>query len=91
MKTNIRAVGFSQKHSMLSRASEIFSTVGKKTGNFEDMKSGEGTPSTVSSGIGGNGERAQECDPPYLAPNSSHTLIISENINELPVKRFQSK
>lgn len=47
MKTNIRAVGFSQKHSMLSRASEIFSTVGKKTGNLEDMKSGEGTASTV--------------------------------------------
>lgn len=34
MKTDMRAVGFSQKHSMLSRASGTFSTMKKKTGNF---------------------------------------------------------
>eukprot|EP00069_Balaena_mysticetus_P001199 bmy_15163T0 len=60
MKTDRRAVGFSQKDSMLSRASGIFSTVKKKTGNFEDVGSAEGTPSTVQSGARGNGERAQE-------------------------------
>lgn len=68
MKTNIRAVGFSQKHSMLPRASEISSTERKKTGSFEDVKFAEGTPRTVQSGAGGNGERAQECEPPHLTP-----------------------
>lgn len=44
-KTDKRAVAFSQKHSMLSRASGIFlSAVKKKTGNFEDVGSAEGTP-----------------------------------------------
>lgn len=39
-----------------------------------------GNPSTVQSGAGGNGERAQEGEPPHL-PNFSHTLVISQNIN----------
>lgn len=68
MKTNIRAVGFSQKHSMLPRASEISSAERKKTGSFEDVEFAEGTPTTVQSGAGGNGERAQECEPPHLTP-----------------------
>lgn len=77
----MRAVGFSQKHSMLSRASEISSTERNKTGGFEDMELAEGTPSTVQSGAGGNGDRAQECEPPHLTPNVSHAFIISQNRN----------
>lgn len=69
MKTNIRAVRFSQKPSILLSASEIFSSEkNKKTGNFEDMESTEGTSSTVQSGAGGNGERARKCEPPDLTP-----------------------
>lgn len=65
-------MGFSQKDSMLSTASGIFSTVKKKIGNFEDVGSAEGTPSTAQSGARGNGERAQECEPLY--PTPSHLL-----------------
>lgn len=68
MKTNTKAEGFSQKHSMFSRASEISSTERKKTGSFEDVESAGGTPSTVQCGAGGNGERARDCEPPHLTP-----------------------
>lgn len=61
MKTNVRAVGFSQNPSLLSKASEIFSTMRKKTGTWSLQR---GLPSTAQPSTGENGERAQEPEPP---------------------------
>lgn len=68
MKTNIRAVGLSQKVPCCQEPLRFFSTVRKKTGNFDDVESAEGAPTTIQLGADGNGERAQECEPPHLTP-----------------------
>jgi hypothetical protein len=54
----------------------MFSTLRKKIGNFKDMESGEGIPTTVQSDTSRNGERAIHIPQEHeLPPNSSHALI----------------
>lgn len=77
VKTNIRVVRFSQKHSMLSEAYEIFSTVRKETGHLEDVAPAAGSPSTVQSALVGMSRGRRDVSPPASLPNFSHAFIIS--------------
>lgn len=91
-KTDKRAVAFSQKHSMLSRASGSFSLSGEKE-NWKLRRRGvcRGDPnqalsSCVLEGMGRGHRNGSLSTPPS---HSSNTLTISQNRNELSVKGFR--